>query len=132
MAGSGSEAAERILAARPDVLVCDLGMPDEDGYSLIRKLRVSREEPRERLALDRAERLCAIRGSYKSHPLRFSESSGEARGTSRVVSGDKQPGTPHDHNLAKPSQVIEYGEGWGRGAFAEGTPVTMAQRSVFV
>jgi CheY-like chemotaxis protein len=33
MAGSRSEAAERILAARPDVLVCDLGMPDEDGYS---------------------------------------------------------------------------------------------------
>ena len=39
MAGSASEAIERILAARPDVLVCDIGMPAEDGYSLIRQLR---------------------------------------------------------------------------------------------
>jgi PleD family two-component response regulator len=35
IAGSASEAMERILAARPDVLVCDVGMPEEDGYSLI-------------------------------------------------------------------------------------------------
>ena len=42
-AGSASEAMERILARRPDVLVCDLGMPGEDGYSLIRKLRVLEE-----------------------------------------------------------------------------------------
>ena len=39
MAGSASEAMERILAGRPDVLVCDIGMPGEDGYSLIRRLR---------------------------------------------------------------------------------------------
>ena len=43
MAGSSSEAMERILAARPDVLVCDIGMPGEDGYSLIRQLRVLEE-----------------------------------------------------------------------------------------
>ena len=43
MAGSASEAIERILTARPDVLVCDLGMPGEDGYSLIHKLRVLEE-----------------------------------------------------------------------------------------
>ena len=35
MAGSSSEAMELILAARPDVLVCDIGMPAEDGYLLI-------------------------------------------------------------------------------------------------
>ena len=34
MAGSASEAIKRILAARSDVLVCDIGMPAEDGYSL--------------------------------------------------------------------------------------------------
>ena len=39
MAASSSEAMERILARRPDVLVCDIGMPGEDGYSLIRRLR---------------------------------------------------------------------------------------------
>ena len=39
-AASASEAIKRILAARPDVLVCDIGMPAEDGYSLIQKVRV--------------------------------------------------------------------------------------------
>jgi CheY-like chemotaxis protein len=39
MAGSASEAMERILAERPDVLVCDIGMPGEDGYTFIRRLR---------------------------------------------------------------------------------------------
>jgi PAS domain S-box-containing protein len=39
-AATGSEAIERILAGRPDVLVCDVGMPEEDGYSFIRRLRV--------------------------------------------------------------------------------------------
>jgi CheY-like chemotaxis protein/two-component sensor histidine kinase len=38
-AGSASEAMEHILAGRPDVLVCDIGMQEEDGYSLIRRLR---------------------------------------------------------------------------------------------
>ncbi len=52
IAGSVSEAMECVLTARPDVLVCDLGMPGEDGYSLIRKLRMleeSREVPCPRL-----------------------------------------------------------------------------------
>src|SRR5258705_11638625 len=35
--------ARKGLAARdgwkPDVLICDIGMPEEDGYSLIRKVR---------------------------------------------------------------------------------------------
>ena len=39
MAGSASEAIESILISRPDVLVCDIGMPEEDGYSLIRQVR---------------------------------------------------------------------------------------------
>ena len=46
MASSASEAIERILAGRPDVLVCDIGMPEEDGYSLIRRAASSRGEPR--------------------------------------------------------------------------------------
>ena len=39
MARSASEAIESILISRPDVLVCDIGMPEEDGYSLIRQVR---------------------------------------------------------------------------------------------
>jgi PAS domain S-box-containing protein len=38
-AGSASEALERFADVRPDVLVSDIGMPNEDGYSLIRKVR---------------------------------------------------------------------------------------------
>jgi CheY-like chemotaxis protein len=38
-AASAGEAIESIAARRPDVLVCDIGMPGEDGYSLIQRLR---------------------------------------------------------------------------------------------
>jgi signal transduction histidine kinase len=36
---SAQEAFERVQLRRPDVLVSDIGMPDEDGYSLIRRVR---------------------------------------------------------------------------------------------
>jgi signal transduction histidine kinase len=36
---SASEAFDRLATQRPDVLVSDIGMPDEDGYSLIRRVR---------------------------------------------------------------------------------------------
>ena len=37
---SATEAMEMLTELRPDVLVSDIGMPGEDGYSLIRKVRV--------------------------------------------------------------------------------------------
>lgn len=36
---SAAAALEAFRSWKPDLLVCDIGMPDEDGYSLIRKLR---------------------------------------------------------------------------------------------
>jgi signal transduction histidine kinase len=36
---SAKEAYDRIAHRRPDVVVSDIGMPEEDGYSLIRRLR---------------------------------------------------------------------------------------------
>ena len=36
---SAKDAFERLTRRRPDVLVSDIGMPDEDGYSLIRRVR---------------------------------------------------------------------------------------------
>ena len=36
---SVSEALEAVVRLRPDILVSDIGMPDEDGYSLIRQVR---------------------------------------------------------------------------------------------
>ena len=38
-AGSAADALHRLRGWRPDLLVSDLGMPDEDGYALIRKVR---------------------------------------------------------------------------------------------
>jgi CheY-like chemotaxis protein len=36
---SVKEALHMIEVQRPDVLVSDIGLPDEDGYSLIRRIR---------------------------------------------------------------------------------------------
>lgn len=38
-AGSADEAVERLVATRPDVVVSDIGMPERDGYDLIRDIR---------------------------------------------------------------------------------------------
>ncbi|MFL6281866.1 MAG: ATP-binding protein [Pyrinomonadaceae bacterium] len=38
-AASASEALEAIVQLRPDILISDLGMPGEDGYALIAKVR---------------------------------------------------------------------------------------------
>ena len=43
---SAKEAFDRVSHRRPDVLVSDIGMPDEDGYSLIRRVRQMRRRPR--------------------------------------------------------------------------------------
>jgi PAS domain S-box-containing protein len=39
LAGSASEAREALARSRPHVLLSDIGMPDEDGYALIRTIR---------------------------------------------------------------------------------------------
>jgi PAS domain S-box-containing protein len=38
-AGSSKQALEAFLDWNPEILISDLGMPDEDGYTLIRKIR---------------------------------------------------------------------------------------------
>jgi PAS domain S-box-containing protein len=43
-AASASLALETFLVWKPDVLISDLGMPNEDGYSLIRKVRALKPE----------------------------------------------------------------------------------------
>jgi PAS domain S-box-containing protein len=44
-ASSASEAIEAARRVRPDVIISDIGMPDEDGYGLIKRLR-EEEDPR--------------------------------------------------------------------------------------
>jgi CheY-like chemotaxis protein/two-component sensor histidine kinase len=43
LADSSRAARELIRARHPDVIVCDVGMPEEDGYSFMRLLRASGE-----------------------------------------------------------------------------------------
>jgi CheY-like chemotaxis protein len=44
LARSAAEALEVFATARPDVIVCDIEMPGEDGYSFIRKIRARSPE----------------------------------------------------------------------------------------
>jgi CheY-like chemotaxis protein len=108
---SASEAMERILARRPEVLVCDIGMPGEDGYSLVRRLRVLEE--RQESALPAVALSAYVRSQDRtaSHPFRFSESSGEARRTGGVVGYCKQRwqvATPSDADYTGQIRVILY------------------------
>jgi PAS domain S-box-containing protein len=48
LAGSASEALEIYKSWKPNMLILDIGMPDEDGYSLLRKIRILEQETRER------------------------------------------------------------------------------------
>jgi CheY-like chemotaxis protein len=43
-AASAGEAMEAIRRATPDLLVCDIGLPGEDGLELIRKVRTLEAE----------------------------------------------------------------------------------------
>ena len=38
-AASTAEALDRIAGTKPDVLLADLGLPGEDGYTLLRRIR---------------------------------------------------------------------------------------------
>jgi CheY-like chemotaxis protein/two-component sensor histidine kinase len=44
--GSAAEAYDRISRRRPDVVVSDIGMPDEDGYTFIRHIRQANGDAR--------------------------------------------------------------------------------------
>jgi CheY-like chemotaxis protein len=72
--GTAAEALEVLARARPDVLVCDIGLPGEDGYSLIKKVRALTDERGGRTpaaaltAYARAEdRMRALRSGYQIH-----------------------------------------------------------------
>ena len=73
-AGSAQEALEVIAEESPDLLISDIGMPGEDGYELIRKVRAlpagrGRKIPAIALtAYARTEdRMRALRAGYQSH-----------------------------------------------------------------
>jgi CheY-like chemotaxis protein len=72
--GSAGEAISALEEYKPDVLVSDIGMPEEDGYSLIRKVRALNAESGGRTpavaltAYARVEdRLQALSAGYNMH-----------------------------------------------------------------
>ncbi len=73
-AGSASEALEAMAHLRPDVLISDVGMPEEDGYSLIARVRALPPERGGRIpaaaltAYVRAEdRVKVLRSGFQLH-----------------------------------------------------------------
>lgn len=74
LAASAAEAFGAIEVQIPDVLISDIGMPDEDGYDLIRKLRLLPDEKGGKIqaialtAYARVDdRLRALRSGYQMH-----------------------------------------------------------------
>jgi PAS domain S-box-containing protein len=74
VAGSAREAFAKLTASAPDVLISDIGMPEEDGYALIRKVRALAASDGGRVpavaltAYARTEdRLQALRAGYHMH-----------------------------------------------------------------
>jgi PAS domain S-box-containing protein len=74
VAGSAAEAIESLASGEPDVLISDIGMPDEDGYELIRQVRARAADDGGRVpaialtAYARVEdRMQALRAGYQMH-----------------------------------------------------------------
>ncbi|HEU4595176.1 MAG TPA: ATP-binding protein [Pyrinomonadaceae bacterium] len=74
VAGSAAEAFAALTGSIPDVLISDIGMPEEDGYGLIKKVRSLPAEAGGRVpavaltAYARTEdRLQALRAGYQMH-----------------------------------------------------------------
>jgi CheY-like chemotaxis protein len=73
-AGTATKALEILATARPDVLVSDLGLPETDGYELIRRIRGMGADSGGRIpavaltAFARSEdRTRALRAGYQTH-----------------------------------------------------------------
>jgi CheY-like chemotaxis protein len=71
---SAAKALEVLPQLQPDVLVCDIAMPDEDGYSLIRKVRSLKAEkagnvPAIALSAyaDSEDRMRALEAGFQTH-----------------------------------------------------------------
>ncbi|HZR47872.1 MAG TPA: ATP-binding protein [Candidatus Manganitrophaceae bacterium] len=72
-AGSAREALERFGRSRPDVAIIDIGMPEEDGYVLMRKLRALEEKGKQVAAVAltayarEQDRALALLSGYQMH-----------------------------------------------------------------
>ena len=107
---TAAQALDAVAAARPDILLCDIGLPTEDGYVLIRKLRALTAEqggatPAVALsafaqATDRARALAA---GFDTHVAKPIDPDRLLRTLARALSlavGDADPDDPYEPALA--------------------------------
>ena len=92
LCSSAADALEALDKFEPDVLVSDIGMPEEDGYSLIKRIREKEATTGKRLpavaltAFARAEdRFQALQAGYNMHVAKPVEPAELALVVSRVV-----------------------------------------------
>ncbi|HEY9299262.1 MAG TPA: response regulator [Phormidium sp.] len=71
---SASEAFEKFKQSKPDILICDITMPEKDGYWLIReikKLELEASEQTPAIALTacarKEDRILAIEAGFQDH-----------------------------------------------------------------
>lgn len=71
---SASVAMEMLLKLQPDVLICDIAMPGEDGYTLIRKVRSLKPDQGGRIPAvaltayaDSEDRVRALEAGFQTH-----------------------------------------------------------------
>ncbi|MFN6484425.1 MULTISPECIES: ATP-binding protein [unclassified Nostoc] len=94
---SVSEALETLVRLKPDVIVSDIGMPDEDGYSLIRQVRMQETEQKEKIpavaltafARDE-ERSLALQAGFQVHVSKPIEPEELVRVVANLTKSSKQ------------------------------------------
>src|SRR5207245_91194 len=73
LAGSSRQAVEMLREWKPDVLVTDIAMPDQDGYDLLASIRNQEGEPAEILAValtayaSREDRIRLLSAGFQAH-----------------------------------------------------------------
>ena len=70
-ASSASEALREFVAAPPNIVISDIGMPDMDGYQLLAKIQAQTPQPPPAIALtayaSREDKDRALRSGFKAH-----------------------------------------------------------------
>ncbi|MEA5575548.1 response regulator [Anabaena sp. UHCC 0451] len=71
---SAALALEILPKFKPDALICDIAMPDEDGYTFIRKVRSLKANQGGRVPAvaltayaDSEDRVCALQAGFQKH-----------------------------------------------------------------
>ena len=105
-AASVAEAMAALETDLPDVLISDLGMPGEDGYELIRRVRLLPADGGRPASVARGQRVCDGRAPQEGDADRLPEAPREAGGSRRAGDRGGTPGRPpewrHHYSLNTP------------------------------